>query len=114
MSQRERPQAGVRLGPNDRFWLVTNPTPESEESDILYETTLAGLERQFRGGLTAAENPTIFTDEGAARVEAFGRMVAMRAARAIAREAAEGRPVARAERIEVLDADGNVLFEADL
>ena len=54
----------MRLGPTDRFWVVTDPTPESEEADIVFETDLVGLERQFRGGLTAAHHPALFTDEG--------------------------------------------------
>ncbi len=104
----------MRYGPEDKLWMVTDPTPESEEADILFETSLAGLERQFKGGLTATQNPTLFTDHAEAKIEAFGRMVAMRAARAIVRRAADGTPIERAERIEILDGDGNVLFEADL
>ncbi len=104
----------MRYGPNDTFWIVTDAGPEYEEADVCFETSLAGLERQFRGGLTAAQNPTLFTDEKEARVEAFGRLVAARAARAIAQGNADGRPLACAERVEVLDGEGNVLFAAEL
>jgi len=52
----------MRYAPHDKFWVVTDPTPVSTLTDILFETSLAGLERQIRGGLTIADNPTIFTD----------------------------------------------------
>ncbi len=56
----------MRLGPDDKFWLVVDPTKISTLADILFETTLRGLELQFKGGLTAAENPTIFTEKAEA------------------------------------------------
>jgi len=75
---------------------------------------LRDLQLQFKGGLTMASNPTLFTDRGEAEVEAYGRLVAMHASRAIARQAAEGLALNRARRIQVLDGDGKVLFEAEL
>jgi len=103
----------MRYGVDDTFWVVLDPTPASEMADILFETTLCGLERQFKGGLTADRNLTIFSDATEANVEAFGRLVAMRAYEAIAHRAA-GRSLMEASRVEVLDEAGNVLFEADL
>ncbi|MFQ5845799.1 MAG: hypothetical protein ACE5JG_12520, partial [Planctomycetota bacterium] len=91
-----------------------DPTPESEMGDILFEASLRGLELQFKGGLTMAQNPTMFTEKAEAEIEAYGRLVAMRASRVIAQQAAEGKPLESAHRIEVLDANGKVLFEADL
>jgi len=38
----------------------------------------------------------------------------MRASRVISRRAAEGNPLKGAHRVEILDGDGKVLFEADL
>ncbi|MCC6310975.1 MAG: hypothetical protein IT345_08680 [Trueperaceae bacterium] len=103
----------MRYGTDDRFWVVTDPTPDSELADICFEASLRDLERQFRGGLTCKEQPTLFTDRREAEVEAFGRLVAMRAARAIARGGA-GDALQRADRVEILDGDGTVLFQAEL
>lgn len=103
----------MRYGPDDRFWVVTDPTPASEMVDICFGASLRDLERQFRGGLTCEQNPTLFSDHREAEIEAYGRLVAMRAARAIARRGS-GEALQRAVRVEVLDGDGNLLFEADL
>ncbi|MBK8009739.1 MAG: hypothetical protein IPK13_00115 [Deltaproteobacteria bacterium] len=62
------------MGPNDRFWVVTDPTRDSTLADILFETTLAGLFRQIRGGLSNEQRPTIFTAEVEARAEATKRI----------------------------------------
>ena len=104
----------MRYGPDDRFWVVTDPTPESETADILFQASLKDLELQFKGGLTVAQHPTLFTEKAEAEIEAYGRMVAMRASRAIARRVAEGQPLKGTNRIEVLDGNGKVLFEAEL
>lgn len=103
----------MRYGPEDKFWVVVDPTPVSELGDILFETTLHGLELQFKGGLTMAQNPTIFTDEQEAKYEAFGRLTAMRAAQAVLRAGREN-PEARIDRIEIYCAYGKLVFEANL
>jgi hypothetical protein len=103
----------MRFGRDDKFWVVTDPTPESEMGDICFEASLCDLERQFKGGLTADHNPTLFTDRREAEIEAFGRLVAMRAARAIAR-GGNGEALQRADAVEILDGDGKVLFRAEL
>lgn len=41
----------MRINKTDRFWVVTDASPVSELGDILFETDLGGLERQFKGGL---------------------------------------------------------------
>ena len=64
----------MRFGPDDPFWVVVDPTKISTFADILFETTIRGLELQFKGGLTAAENPTVFTDKAEAEVEARIRL----------------------------------------
>ena len=104
----------MRFGPDDKFWVVVDPTPESEEGDIVFEASLRRLELQFKGGLTVDRNPTLFTEEKEARVEGFGRLTAMRASQAIARRLRFDPDAEVAERIEVLDGKGNLLFEADL
>jgi hypothetical protein len=103
----------MRYGPDDKFWVVVDPTPVSELGDILFETTLHGLELQFKGGLTMAQNPTIFTDHQEAKYEAFGRLTAMRAAQAVLRAGREN-PETRVDRIEIYGADGKLVFEANL
>ena len=64
----------MRIALNDRFWVVMDPRPASELADVYFETTLAGLERQFSSGLTAADNPTLFTDREKAEREARSRL----------------------------------------
>ncbi len=103
----------MQIGPDDTFWVVTDPTRESEFADICFVTSLRSLERQFRGGLTAAENPTIFTDRADAEAEARRRLLAVRVSRAIA-HSAPGEIAENAARVALLDADGCVVFEADL
>jgi hypothetical protein len=103
----------MRYGTDDKFWVVVDPTPESEMGDILFETSLRGLELQFKGGLTMERNPTIFTDHQEAKYEAYGRLTAMRAAQAVLRASRE-HPEARIDRIEIYGADGQLVFEANL
>jgi hypothetical protein len=104
----------MRFGPDDPFFVVTDPTPESRMEDIVFRASLRQIELQFRGGLTMDRNPTLFTDEREARVEAYGRLVAMRASQSIASRLRFDPNVEVPERIEVCDGEGNVLFEADL
>lgn len=103
----------MRYGPDDKFHCVTDPKPNSELADICFETSLRSLERQFRGGLSIGDNPTIFTDRAEAEAEAHLRLVAMRAANAIA-DAAPEEAMRNAARVAILDASGKVLFESDL
>ena len=103
----------MRYGPDDKFWCVTDPTQDSELPDICFETSLRSLERQFRGGLSIGDNPTIFTDRAEAESDAHLRMVAMRAADAIA-DAAPQEEMKKVKRVALLDDDGRVLFEAPL
>jgi hypothetical protein len=104
----------MRFGPDDKFFVVTDPTGESETADICFETTVRGLLLQLKGGLDIERNVTIFTDRNEAEIEAFGRLTAMRASRAIADRLRYDPDAEVPERIEVLDGDGRVLFEADL
>ena len=99
----------MRYGPDDKFWIVINPSCVSEMGDILFECSLKELDLQFKGGLGMDRNPTIFTDYKEAEVEAHARLVTRDAAEAIAENIREG-----TDKIEVLDRDGIVLFAADL
>ena len=56
----------------------------------------------------------IFTDKAEAEIEAYEQLVAMRASQAIVRRVATGKLLEGAYRIELLDADGKIVFEADL
>jgi len=103
----------MRFGPDDTFWVVVDPTPASEMGDVVFESSLRELELQFKGGLTIDRNPTIFTDRREAEIEAYGRLVAARASRAIARSE-KGADLEAVSRIELIDADGTVVLEADL
>jgi len=104
----------MRFGPEDKLWVVTDPTRESELGDVCFETTVRGLLLQLKGGLDIERNVTLFTDENEAKVEGFGRLTAMRASQAIARRLRFDPDAEVPERIEVLDGEGHVLFEADL
>jgi hypothetical protein len=103
----------MRFGPNDKFWVVVDPKPHSTQGDILFQASLKDLELQFKGGLRIEENPTLFTDQHEAEIEAYGRLLALRAAEAIARRGLDER-LPNPTRIEILDRTGKVLFRADL
>jgi hypothetical protein len=101
----------MRFGPDDALWIVVDAKAESQIEDVLFEASLRSLELQFKGGLRMDDNPTIFTDHREALIEAHGRLMAMRAAQAIASSPAKFQDVTR---IELIDADGTVVFQADL
>ena len=103
----------MRIGPDDRLWVVVDPKPESTREDILFQASLRDLALQMRGGLTMEEHPTLFTDRREAEIEAYGRLTAMRATQAIARSGA-GAKLQDATRLEIYGADGALLFETDL
>ncbi|MBU1702775.1 MAG: hypothetical protein KJ831_21740 [Candidatus Eisenbacteria bacterium] len=103
----------MRFGRDETFWLVVNPGPESEEADIMFEASLRSLDLQFKGGLTMDDNPALFTDRKEAEIEAMGRMMALRAARAIA-NAGIGAKLQDVRYIEILDGDGKLLFKTEL
>ena len=102
----------MRFGPDDKLWVVVDPTPSSQTEDVVFEASLRQIELQFKGGLTMDQNPTLFTDENEARVEAFGRLTAMRASRAISERLRNDETVELPIKIEVHGADGETLFEA--
>ena len=66
--------ATMRFGPKDKFWVVTDPSPLSVLSDVLFAASLADLLLQFRGGLTLDQHPTLFTDCAEAEAEAMARL----------------------------------------
>jgi uncharacterized protein YaaQ len=104
----------MRFGPDDDFWVVVDPTSESQLEDMVFQASFRRLDLQFKGGLTMDRNPTLFTDENEARVEALGRLTAMRASTAIRDRLRSGEDVDLPLRIEVHGANGEVLFTAEI
>ena len=47
----------------EKIWVVTKPTSKSGLIDILFETTIGGLENQFKGGLSENDIVATFTTE---------------------------------------------------
>ncbi len=103
----------MRYGPDDKFWVVVDPTPLSTLGDIVFEASLRDLELQFRGGLRIDEHPTLFTDRQEARREGRERLTAMRTAEAILRACHET-PNARIGRVEIYSTDGELMVRAAL
>ena len=103
----------MRYGPQEKFWVVVDPKEHSTLEDIVFQASLKDLELQFKGGLTIEENPTLFTEQQEAEIEAYGRLTAMRATQAIARSGA-GSKLQNATRLEIYGADGKLVFETDL
>ncbi len=64
----------MKIGHDDKFWVVMDATPISELADICFETSLRGLELQFWGGLSMDCNPTIFTSKEEAEKAARKRL----------------------------------------
>ena len=65
----------------DRFWVVTNPTQESEIADIMFLCDLEGLENQIigaeRGGYRFSTlDPAIYSDYAEAHMDATARLAA--------------------------------------
>lgn len=70
----------MRIGFDDRIWVVTDPNQHSVFIDIFQETTLRSLALQFKGGLSMDSNPTIYTKPCEAKADAKNRMSIMRGA----------------------------------
>ena len=103
----------MRFGPDDKFWVVTDPTPESETVDILFQASLRDLELQFKGGLTMAQHPTLFTDKAEAEFEASGRLIALLVFKALFQKIPQAKQLKGACRVQVLDERGQILVETE-
>ena len=103
----------MRYGLDDLAWVVIDPTAKSEPLDILFKVSLKSFILMCRGGLEIERNPVLFTEREEAEAEARRRFLALRASQAIARPG-EGVSLDGARRVEILDAEGAVLFAADL
>ncbi len=102
----------MRYRPDDRFWVVLDPAPNSEVGDVLFESSIRGLQLQFKGGLKMDRNPSIFADKGEAEEEVRRRLLAQKVAK-VAQGMDDVSPEA-VRRIQFLDADGKVVFDKDL
>jgi hypothetical protein len=103
----------MRYGADDKFWVVVDATPESTLGDVLFQASLRDLELQFKGGLTMEEHPTLFTDHDEAETEARARLIVARVAQLLVTPDATSM-LRNAASIELLDAEGTPIFEADL
>jgi hypothetical protein len=103
----------MRINQGDKFWVVVDAKSISELGDILFETTIDGLERQFKGGLTSDDNITIFSDHKEAELEAHRRLMAVQIAETI-KNGASADSMKKAKRLEIKSATGVVVFEAQL
>lgn len=84
----------TRRGGWERFYVTHDPvSPNSEVGDICFETDLAGIAAQVRGGFDPERrhtNALVYTDESLARADAESRIFARRAYDAALRAAREG------------------------
>jgi len=102
----------MRYGLDDKLWVVVDPKPQSTLGDVLFQASLRDLSLQFRGGLTAEENPTLFSNRDEAEAEARARLLAMRVAAAIASGAVKR--IEDVALVQLCDKSRIVLFEKDL
>jgi hypothetical protein len=66
----------MRIDTDTPIWVVSDPIGDGTIEDLLYETTLRGLEQMIQGGLLCDSNPTICTDGGEAEAYARRRLEA--------------------------------------
>ena len=71
----------MRFCLDDKFWVVTDPRPESELGDVCFESSIRNMALQFKGGLSLDDNPTVYTDRAEAEREARRRLKIIRALR---------------------------------
>lgn len=102
----------MKFNVHDRFWMVTDPTPVSELGDICFQTSLEDLVLQIKGGLDLKENPTIFTAQDDARLEARKRLLVRSVAKAILEGGLDGSPES-VRAVMLQNEEGLPVFEAD-
>jgi hypothetical protein len=103
----------MKLNVHDRFWMVTDPTSLSELGDICFETSLADLVLQIKGGLELKENPTIFTAEDDARLEGRKRLLVRSVVKAVLEGGLDGSPES-VRSVTLESEEGLPVFEADI
>jgi hypothetical protein len=82
-SEKHNTEDGMKIAKNDKFWVVSDPTSVSTLDDILFETTLTGLENQIIGAMRLGyrmtdsdKNMVIYSDGIKARKDAESRLTA--------------------------------------
>ena len=76
----------MKYGADDKLWVVMDAIPGSEMADIVCPMSLREIDPR---ALRMDRNPTLFTSKEEAQLEGYGRLVAMRAAEAIAERGLE-------------------------
>ena len=97
----------------DKFWAVHDPSDFSTLDDIPFETTIESIILQAKGGLCVEERPRMFLDRESAEADALERLAVVRGLSAISGSQAVG-DVAKATTLRLLDADGDVIFQAEI
>jgi hypothetical protein len=103
----------MRIDNTDRFWVVTDASPVSELGDVLFETTIEGLERQFKGGLSSDHNVTLFTDHKEAEAEAKKRLAVAKVVKAL-KIMVPTPAIENAATVEFKSKSGVTIFKANL
>ncbi len=103
----------MRYRPDDRFWVVLDAAPNSEVGDVLFESSIRGLDLQFKGGLKMERSPTIFTDREEAEQEARRRLLSQKVAKVVA-AGMDGISTDAVRRIHLVDAAGTVVFDQEV
>lgn len=101
----------MRIDPDTKVHVVTDPGPHSTLPDVCFETTLRGLALQVAGGLDLGAT-TLHTDREAAEEDARNRLLVWRIARQIRidRRLPEGEVV----RVTLHDTEGKVVWKGDV
>ena len=73
----------MKLGPDDKFWIVSDAGQHDTLGDMCFEASLRDLELQFRGGFTCERNPVLFTGREEAEAEARDRLGARNSAEGV-------------------------------
>lgn len=102
----------MRIDSTTRFWVTTEPTAVSVIGDILFQTDLAGLALQVKGGLDLAADVALYDNEEEAREDARRRLLVRHVADDL--RAARGLPVDEVVRVVMHGADGRTLWTREV
>ncbi len=100
----------MRIGHQDRFYVVVDPTPECELADIFFACDFHDLELQIKGGLSHERRPAIFTERADGEREAERRLAAMKAVQVML----ETSETKIATKLQLLGPGGEVILDVDL
>ena len=102
----------MRIDVDTRFWVVSDPTPDSTLADICFETSLGGLRLQFLGGLDVASHLTLHGEQDAAIEDGKNRLVVWKVARQI--RADRGLALDEVVTVTLHDEAGRVVYEGEV